>query len=173
MSENSATMLSDARCFREDGIVTDPDTPTSGWKRLGHYVVDRRVELGYKKRPALAAATGISLRVLSDIELGKRANYDAVTLTSLERALGWTTGSAARIAAGGEPQMRPSPTPQDEPPDQPGTNVASAMDDEALVKVMTSNLSDDRKRAVIRLLIEERESALRRAENAAKIFDIN
>lgn len=82
------------------------DVRMSDWQRLGKYVVSRRVKLGYKQRADIAAAVGVSTRVMSDIENGKRGNFDSVTVASLEEVLGWETGSVATIAAGGEPTLR-------------------------------------------------------------------
>jgi transcriptional regulator with XRE-family HTH domain len=92
-------LLPVAECFRHDGRVTD-------WQRVGKYVVDRRVELGFKTRSDLASAVQVTARTLGDIENGRRGNFDAVTIASLERVLGWETGSLKRIADGGEPQLR-------------------------------------------------------------------
>lgn len=82
------------------------DERMSDWQRLGKYVVARREELGYKQRGQIASAVGVSTRVMSDIENGRRGNFDQVTVAALERVLGWETGSAARVAAGGEPVIR-------------------------------------------------------------------
>lgn len=76
------------------------------WRRLADYVVDARTALGIKTREALAEQVGVSSRVLSDIENARRTNYDRVTIASLERVLGWGTGSVTRILAGGEPLPR-------------------------------------------------------------------
>ena len=170
MHINTPTMLSVARCFLEDGDVTDEPAPID-WQRLGRYVVARRVQLGHGSRRSLSDATGISLRVLADLEAGKRSNYDAVTLARLEQTLGWLTGSVARITAGGEPVLTPEPVPPAPTTAPPGGTVTPSADDDALIRVMTSGLSDDKKRALIGLLIEERQSALRRAEAAARILN--
>lgn len=76
------------------------------WKRLGQYVVARRVDLGFKRRSDFADARQVSVRILSDIENGRRTNFDQATIASLERALGWETGSALRVVEGGEPRTR-------------------------------------------------------------------
>lgn len=94
--------------FLDDGRMSD-------WQRLGKYVVARREELGYKQRGDIASAVGVSTRVMSDIENGRRGNFDPVTVAALERVLGWETGSAHRIAAGGEPRLRAQPTRADQP----------------------------------------------------------
>lgn len=84
------------------------DVRMADWQRLGRYVVARREELGYKQRGDIASAVGVSTRVMSDIENGRRGNFDRVTIAALERALGWETGSVERVATGGEPRLRGS-----------------------------------------------------------------
>lgn len=164
------SMLSVAYRFREDGPVSD-------WERLGQYVVNRRVELGYRQRKPFADALGISLRTLSDIEKGRRGNYDPVTLASLEHVLQWEAGSAMRIADGGEPGRRTSVRINEKLKLEASAtaSVISPMDDEAIVRVMASSLSDDRKRALVKLLIEEREAAaqqrVQRAEEIINLFE--
>lgn len=98
----SGVGVSGSEWFLDDGRVSD-------WQRLGKYVLARRVKLGFKQRGDFAAALGISARVVSDIENGRRGNFDAVTIASLEDVLGWETGSAQGVAEGGEPRLRPSP----------------------------------------------------------------
>lgn len=94
--------------FLDDGRMSD-------WQRLGKYVVARREELGFKQRGDIASAVGVSTRVMSDIENGRRGNFDPVTVAALERVLGWETGSASRVATGGEPRLRSQPARTDQP----------------------------------------------------------
>jgi hypothetical protein len=72
------------------------------WQRLAQAIVDRRVELGFKTREALLAQDEVDLsrRVLSDLEKGRRDNYDQGTLSRLERALEWPKGAVYRILRG-------------------------------------------------------------------------
>ena len=73
------------------------------WKRLGDYVVARRIALGMRDRRALAAATGVTGRTLGKLENGKRVS--ASTLGAVENQLGWSPGSCRRVLAGGEPVL--------------------------------------------------------------------
>lgn len=73
------------------------------WRRLGDYVVARRIALGMRDRRALAAATGITDRTLGKVETGRRVS--ASTLGALDNHLGWTPGSCRQVLAGGEPAI--------------------------------------------------------------------
>jgi transcriptional regulator with XRE-family HTH domain len=73
------------------------------WARLADLVVERRRELGHMTTSAFAEASGLSRRLLGDIERTARDNYDQVTLAQLEVALGWAKGSIQEVLAGGEP----------------------------------------------------------------------
>jgi hypothetical protein len=42
------------------------------------------------------------VRVVSDIERGRRANYSDATLSAIEASLGWDAGSARRMVEGGK-----------------------------------------------------------------------
>ena len=77
--------------------------PGEDWKRLGDYVVARRIALGMRDRRALAAATSVTDRTLGKLENGKRVS--ASTLGAVENHLGWAPGSCRRMLAGGEPVM--------------------------------------------------------------------
>jgi len=74
------------------------------WKLLAQKVVERRVQLGHPTRDKFAEASGLSARLLQDIEKAKRANYDAVTLARLEKALQWAEGRLQAILATPEPE---------------------------------------------------------------------
>lgn len=71
------------------------------WQALGKASVARRIRLGYETREKFAQAAGISSRLLSDIENGKRTSYDPATLVKLEEALKWEAGSVDALLAGG------------------------------------------------------------------------
>jgi transcriptional regulator with XRE-family HTH domain len=158
--------------------VTGEDLPTpsissmradeglADWPRLGRYVVARRVELGHRQRPEFAEALGISVRVLGDIERGRRGNYDPATIAALENVLGWETGSAERVVRGGEPALRPSPK---------AFISFNHDEDEALIRVMRSGLPDSQKRTLVKMLIAEREAADRqrvvRAEELIRLLE--
>ncbi|MGN2636469.1 Scr1 family TA system antitoxin-like transcriptional regulator [Nocardia takedensis] len=78
------------------------------WTRLGEWVVARREELGMSTRQAMAETGSLSYRVLGDLERGARPVSDR-TLSQLERALGWSAGSARTILHGGEPTLAEPP----------------------------------------------------------------
>jgi transcriptional regulator with XRE-family HTH domain len=139
--------------FLDDGRMSD-------WQRLGRYVLARREELGYKQRGDIASAVGVSTRVMSDIENGRRGNFDPVTVAALERTLGWETGSAARIAAGGEPAFRGGVV---SPPTETGVSVGGQTDE--ITMIYESNMSARQKLEAIRMVLELRKQA--EADSAA------
>ena len=72
-------------------------------ERLGHYIVSRRVALGFRKRTDLADSLQFTLRTLADIEHGVRKASPG-TYAMLENKLAWAPGSIDTILAGGEPK---------------------------------------------------------------------
>ncbi|HVQ98925.1 MAG TPA: helix-turn-helix transcriptional regulator [Mycobacterium sp.] len=74
----------------------------TGLVRAGHYVVNRRVALGYKHRIDLAKDLPITDRTLADIENGVR-EVSVGTYAVLENKLGWGPGSIEAVRAGREP----------------------------------------------------------------------
>lgn len=71
---------------------------------LAKAIVTRRLELGFETAKDLAEDAGVSSRLLSDIENGKRDTYSKRSCYLLEQALGWELGSIKNILAdGGEP----------------------------------------------------------------------
>lgn len=76
------------------------------WKRVGEYVVQRRTELGMRTTKAFAERVHLTPRMLGDLENGRRDNYAASTLASIEMALEWYPGSIKSIAKGGDPSPR-------------------------------------------------------------------
>ena len=79
---------------------------THALKRLGHHIINRRVALGYRNRTDLAHTLPLTVRTLSDIELGVRKASPG-TYAMLENKLNWTPGSINTILAGGN-----NPTPR-------------------------------------------------------------
>jgi transcriptional regulator with XRE-family HTH domain len=142
------------------------------WKRLGNYVVARRVKLGHNTRLEFASAAQINARVLSDIENGRRDNYDKVTLAKLESALGWETGSVMRIVHGGEPWLNENAPSRGTADDLAGLlSEYKPTRDQAIIKVMRSDLSEDKKRQIILMLLAERDAAeRRRADHADELI---
>jgi transcriptional regulator with XRE-family HTH domain len=99
------------------------------WKRLGARIVRRRVELGMKTTKALADQTGLTPRMLGDIENGRRTNYSPGTIAQIEIALRWVAGSVHTVLAGGDPitdgpkaggAIATEPEPSAESPDETG-----------------------------------------------------
>jgi hypothetical protein len=72
-------------------------------ERLGHHIVSRRVELGYRNRTDLANSLQFTVRTLSDIENGVRKASPG-TYAMLENKLAWAPGSIDTILAGGKPE---------------------------------------------------------------------
>ena len=70
-------------------------------ERLGHHIVSRRVELGYRNRTDLANSLQFTVRTLSDIENGVRKASPG-TYAMLENKLDWPPGSIDTFLAGGE-----------------------------------------------------------------------
>jgi hypothetical protein len=102
-------MVDTSDLFRQDVDMAGED-----WKRLGDYVVARRIALGMRDRRALAATTGVTDRTLGKLENGKRVS--ASTLGAVENQLGWLPGSCRRILAGGEPVVPSVPAAPSVPP---------------------------------------------------------
>jgi hypothetical protein len=71
-------------------------------ERLGHYIVSRRVALGFRSRTDLANSLQFTVRTLADIEHGVRKASPG-TYAMLENKLAWAPGSVDTILAGGEP----------------------------------------------------------------------
>lgn len=72
------------------------------WRAVGERVAIERARRW--ARPEFAKATGLSVRVLEDLETGKPRNYSVETLGAVERALRWEPGSCYRIADGLQPR---------------------------------------------------------------------
>lgn len=77
---------------------------TNEAERLGQLVVARRIQLGLRTSVALAEAAGLTPRVISDLELGRRSNFSASTRAQIEGALKWHTGSIDDALKGREPR---------------------------------------------------------------------
>lgn len=142
----SVSEVTGSERFLDDGRMSD-------WQRLGNYVLARRVELGYKRRGDFADAIGVSARVVSDLENGRRGNFDSVTIASLEDVLGWETGSVARIAAGGDPAPRGQVAVAPEP------HGSRAVPDEIEMIYASKSMTPRQKLQAIRMVLELREAA--------------
>lgn len=96
--------------------------PVPNWKRLGEQLVRRRIELDprYSNRKTFAAERGVGYRIVTDIEHGRRGNYEPATLAAVEVAYGITPGSTGRALAGGELEPLPAPRLASVPPPPSG-----------------------------------------------------
>lgn len=112
-------------------------------ERLGHYIVGRRVKLGYKQRTDFAKKLDITDRTLADIEHGVR-RASAGTYAMIENALSWRPGSSAAILEGREPIETDEPPKPDQQPliDTPLSKVPT----ETLAELASEALSEIRRR---------------------------
>lgn len=81
-------------------LVARDSPPVEGWERLGRLVLAERSRR-WRTREDFAHATGLSVRLLADVEAGNRDNYLPSTLSVLEAALGWAQGTCERVVQGG------------------------------------------------------------------------
>jgi transcriptional regulator with XRE-family HTH domain len=79
-----------------------------GWGLLAARIASERSRR-WRSRAAFAKAAGVSVRVVDDLERGRRSNYSAATLAAVEAALGWEFGSAVRVVSGGRPNREMDP----------------------------------------------------------------
>ena len=99
-------------------------------KRLGHHIINRRIALGYRNRTDLADTLPLTVRTLSDIELGVRKASPG-TYAILENHLAWTPGSINTILAG----AANTPTPRTPPPDTLTTTLGRASTEDLLTEL--------------------------------------
>lgn len=76
--------------------------PHRRWDQLAGHVRTQRAYLGYSIAQ-LSGISGLSTSTLDNIEHNRKVSYDPATLSALERALRWHTGSVERILNGLEP----------------------------------------------------------------------
>ena len=112
-------------------------------ERLGHYIVSRRVALGYRNRTDLANSLKFTVRTLADIEHGVRKASPG-TYAMLENKLAWAPGSIDTILAGGEPKRNRGRT---APPRRRPAVPPSATD--ALSRASTEELLLELRRRII------------------------
>ena len=72
----------------------------SGWVRLGRAIRHDRMRF-WRTREEFSRGSGISARVIDDLESGRRGNYSEATLAAVEVALGWREGTCRRVVSGG------------------------------------------------------------------------
>jgi len=72
-------------------------------KRLGQLVRARRKRLQMHTVADLAAAAQVSLRLVGDLETGRRNNFSEANKAAVENALAWQNGSIDDTLNGGDP----------------------------------------------------------------------
>lgn len=82
---------------------------SSGWVELGR-LVKRERNRRHLDQVTFALEIGLKSRTLiSEIERGVRDNYDIETITLIEIALGWRSGSVERVVSGRKPLVEVDP----------------------------------------------------------------
>jgi hypothetical protein len=119
--------------------------------RLGHHIVSRRVELGYRNRTDLASSLQFTVRTLSDIENGVRKASPG-TYAMLENKLAWAPGSIDTVLSGGEPKELVVKLRRDVP--EPRYHAVS----DALARASTEELLVELRRRIIRSRDRRRET---------------
>jgi transcriptional regulator with XRE-family HTH domain len=112
-------------------------------ERLGHYIVSRRVALGFRNRTDLADSLQVTVRTLSDIENGVRKASPG-TYAMLENKLAWAPGSIDTILARGEPKELGVELRQTRP------NTLSGTGTEVVSRAPTEELLLELRRRIIR-----------------------
>lgn len=97
--------LGDGRSAPCHGIIpptagNDAGMDAEGWVRLGRIILHDRSRY-WRTREEFARASGVSARVLDDLEAGRRDNYQDATLAAIEITLGWRAGTCLRVVQGG------------------------------------------------------------------------
>lgn len=113
--------------------------------RVGRYVVNRRVALGYKHRIDLANDLPITDRTLADIENGVREASPG-TYAVLENKLGWRPGSIEAVRAGEEPAEANRATVEQQQQQQPQQLLMTSPD---LKSVPTEELLLELRRRIV------------------------
>ena len=75
-----------------------------GWARAARFIVAARSRR-YRTQGDFAAHAEVSVRLIGDLETGRRGNYTDAKLNAVEAALGWEPGSIRIIAHGGRPKL--------------------------------------------------------------------
>jgi hypothetical protein len=122
--------------------------PSMDLERLGHYIVSRRVALGFRNRTDLANSLQFTVRTLADIEHGVRKASPG-TYAMLENKLSWAPGSVDTILAGGEPnELAPTLRRSNPNPASQGYALRST-NPNALSQVSTEELLLELRRRII------------------------
>ena len=116
-------------------------------ERLGHYIVSRRVALGYRNRTDLADSLQFTVRTLSDIEHGVRKASPG-TYAMLENKLAWTPGSIEIIWPAGPDSGAHNQPDQHGHPGSPGYALRPS-DPNAVTQATTEDLLLELRRRII------------------------
>ena len=143
MERNAHEASTFAPLVRDDALMD-----RRALERLGHYVVSRRVALGYRNRTDLAASLQFTVRTLADIEHGVR-NASPGTYAMLENKLAWAPGSIDNILAGGEPKELVSTLRRTNPSNLAQGYALRPTNPNALSQVSTEELSLELRRRII------------------------
>ncbi len=106
----------------------------SDWKRLADYLRSAMDRQRIRSQRDLAHVAGVSPRTVGDLLRGVERKWIPTTMPAIERAVGWSPGSARRILDGGEP-------------DDGRTNPYTHPKDRAIWDA--DHLTDDEKRELI------------------------
>jgi hypothetical protein len=84
---------------------------TDRWEDLGALLVQRRTALNprWHNRTAFAEATGLSYRLVYDVEEARRTNFGNSALAAIEAAYRLEPGTIGRFLAGGQLEYQSSP----------------------------------------------------------------
>jgi hypothetical protein len=85
--------------MRRGTVDLDPDQA----KRLAEALAHRRVGMGFRSFRALARETGLDPRTINALESAEPRSVDRSTLTTLEIALNWPSGTIDQIISGAGP----------------------------------------------------------------------
>jgi transcriptional regulator with XRE-family HTH domain len=133
--------------------VATPDEDSGAIRRLADAVKARRLDLGLSLRAA-ADAAGIARNTWTSLEEGSRRT--AVTsYAAIERVLQWKSGSIEQAKAGN----KPTPLPANTSTQEPAVGLHTDNADEALLRIMRSEIPDIEKARIVRLIIAEQERA--------------
>lgn len=75
----------------------------SDWQRLADYLRSAMDQRQMRSQRDLADAAGVSPRTVGDLLRGVERKWIPTTMPAIERAVGWSPGTARRILDGAEP----------------------------------------------------------------------
>lgn len=148
------------------------ESDTGDRQRLALAVKDRRQQLGLSVRAA-ADNGDVARGTWTALEDGTRRTSDN-NYAGIERALHWAPGSIAVILSGGTAVIAEPPAEAQVNP-RSGTLVGGSAPerDEALIRVMRSDLDDDVKARLMEMLVNEKRDAERlRLERSQQLINL-